>query len=44
VQAFTLGDPLGSVIRDRDGLAEVATNLTGEYAHRACCVLGVRGA
>jgi NitT/TauT family transport system substrate-binding protein len=28
---------------DRDGLAEVATNLTGEYAHRACCVLGVRG-
>jgi len=29
---------------DRDGLAEVATNLTGEYAHRACCVLGVRGA
>jgi sulfonate transport system substrate-binding protein len=43
VQAFTLGDPLGWVIRDRDGLAEVATNLTGEYAHRACCVLGVRG-
>jgi NitT/TauT family transport system substrate-binding protein len=43
VQAFTQGDPLGWVIRDRDGLTEVATNLTGEYAHRACCVLGVRG-
>ncbi len=43
MQAFTQGDPLGWVVRDRDGLTEVATNLTGEYAHRACCVLGVRG-
>jgi NitT/TauT family transport system substrate-binding protein len=43
VQAFTLGDPLAWVIRDRDGLAEVATNLDSDYAHRACCVLGVRG-
>jgi NitT/TauT family transport system substrate-binding protein len=43
IQAFTLGDPLAWVIRDRDGLTEVATNLDGEYAHRACCVLGVRG-
>jgi NitT/TauT family transport system substrate-binding protein len=43
VQAITLGDPLGWIVRDRDGLTEVATNLTGEYAHRACCVLGVRG-
>lgn len=43
VQAFTQGDPLGWVVRHRDGLVEVATNLTGEYAHRACCVLGVRG-
>ena len=43
IQAFTLGDPMGWVLRDRDGLTEVATNLTGEYAHRACCVLGVRG-
>jgi NitT/TauT family transport system substrate-binding protein len=43
VQAFTLGDPLGWVIRDRDGLKQVATNLDGDYAHRACCVLGVRG-
>ncbi len=31
------------MLRDRDGLVEVATNLDGEYAHRACCVLGVRG-
>jgi sulfonate transport system substrate-binding protein len=42
VQAFSLGDPLGWVIRDRDGLAEVATTLDGDFAHRACCVLGVR--
>jgi NitT/TauT family transport system substrate-binding protein len=44
IQAFSLGDPLAWVIRDRDGLLEVANNLSGEYAHRACCVLGVRGA
>ena len=43
VQAFTLGDPLGWVIRDRVGLTEVATNLDGDYANRTCCVLGVRG-
>ncbi len=43
VDAFCLGDPLGWVIRERDDLHEVATNLDGEYAHRACCVLGVRG-
>lgn len=43
IQALTLGDPLGWVVRDRDGLTEVATNLSGEYAHRSCCVLGVRG-
>ena len=43
IQAFSLGDPLGWVIRERDGLFEVANNLMAEYAHRACCVLGVRG-
>jgi NitT/TauT family transport system substrate-binding protein len=43
IQAFTAGDPLAWVLRDRDGLTQVATNLDGEYAHRACCVLGVRG-
>jgi NitT/TauT family transport system substrate-binding protein len=43
IQAFTLGDPLAWVARDRDGLHEVSSNLEGEFAHRACCVLGVRG-
>jgi NitT/TauT family transport system substrate-binding protein len=43
VQAIALGDPLASVVRDRDGLTEVANNLSDEYAQRACCVLGVRG-
>jgi NitT/TauT family transport system substrate-binding protein len=43
VQAFTGGDPLIWVIRERDGLREIANNLEGEYANRACCVLGVRG-
>ena len=43
IDAFTLGDPLGWVVRDRDGLLEVANNLQGEYEHRSCCVLGVRG-
>jgi len=43
VQAFALGDPLGWVARDRDGLFEIANNLTGEFAHRTCCVLGIRG-
>ena len=43
VQAFCQGDPLGWLARERDGLTEVANNLTGEFAHRTCCVLGVRG-
>ena len=43
VQAFSLSDPLGWIARERDGLVELASNLTGAYAHRVCCVLGVRG-
>jgi NitT/TauT family transport system substrate-binding protein len=43
IQAFSLGDPLGWAARERDNLRQVASNLDGEYAHRACCVLGVRG-
>jgi NitT/TauT family transport system substrate-binding protein len=43
IQAFTQGDPLGWVARERNNLKQVASNLDGEYAHRACCVLGVRG-
>ena len=43
VQAFCQGDPLGWLARERDGLVEVANNLSGEFAHRTCCVLGIRG-
>ena len=43
IQAFCQGDPLGWIARERDGLFEVANNLVGEYAHRTCCVLGIRG-
>jgi NitT/TauT family transport system substrate-binding protein len=43
IQAFSLGDPLGWVIRERDGLLEVANNLSGEYHDRTCCVLGISG-
>jgi len=43
IQAFTQGDPLAWVARERHNLKQVASNLDGEYAHRACCVLGVRG-
>ncbi len=44
IQAFALGDPLGWMVRDREGLKEIANNLQGDYAHMSCCVLGVRGA
>lgn len=43
IQAFSQGDPLGWIARERDNLRQVATNLDGEYAHRSCCVLGIRG-
>jgi NitT/TauT family transport system substrate-binding protein len=43
IQVISLGDPLGWIIRERDDLQEIANNLDSEYAHRACCVLGVRG-
>ena len=43
VQAFSQGDPLGWMARERDKLFEVANNLSGDYAHRTCCVLGIRG-
>jgi NitT/TauT family transport system substrate-binding protein len=44
IQVVSLGDPLGWMLRERDGLVEIANNLDGEYANRACCVLGIRGA
>lgn len=43
VDAFSLGDPLAWVVRDRDHLNEIANNLSGDYAGRVCCVLGVSG-
>ena len=43
VQAFCQGDPLGWMARERDKLFEVANNLSGDYGHRTCCVLGIRG-
>jgi NitT/TauT family transport system substrate-binding protein len=43
VQAIALGDPLAWQFRKRLDLIEVSTNLHEDYAHRACCVLGVRG-
>ncbi len=44
IQAFSGPDPIVSIIRDRDHLMEVTNNLTGEFGHRSCCILGVRGA
>ena len=43
IQAFSGPDPIVSIIRDRDHLLEVTNNLSGEFANRACCILGVRG-
>lgn len=44
-QAFADGDPKTWLwLKDANGaLTEVATNLTGEYVHRVCCIVGVRG-
>nr|WKF59451.1 hypothetical protein HUO10_003962 [Paraburkholderia busanensis] len=43
VQAIADGDPTIWTLRESDHLYEVSNNLCGEYAHRVCCVLGVRG-
>jgi NitT/TauT family transport system substrate-binding protein len=43
VQAIADGDPIIWTLRESDHLYEVSNNLCGEYAHRVCCVLGVRG-
>lgn len=44
-QAFADGDPKTWLwLRDYDGrLTEIATNLSGEYEHRTCCIVGIRG-
>jgi len=43
VQAIADGDPNIWTLRESDKLYEVSNNLCGEYQHRVCCVLGVRG-
>jgi NitT/TauT family transport system substrate-binding protein len=43
VQAIADGDPNIWLIRERDRLVEIATNLSDDYRNRVCCVLGVRG-
>ncbi|HEV2674899.1 MAG TPA: ABC transporter substrate-binding protein [Aliidongia sp.] len=41
--ALADGDPNTWLLRKNFDLVEVATNLSGEYHERSCCVLGVRG-
>lgn len=42
--AYALGDPIAWTLRRDKNLVEVATNLSGEWADRACCIIGVSGA
>jgi len=44
VQALAGDDPQMYLIREREKLNEIATNLDGDNADRTCCVLGLRGA
>jgi NitT/TauT family transport system substrate-binding protein len=41
IQALADGDPLTWAYARQPGLQEVATNLSGEYHTRTCCLLGV---
>jgi NitT/TauT family transport system substrate-binding protein len=43
VQALADADPRTYIWRKDGTLNEVATNLSGEYADRVCCVLAIRG-
>lgn len=44
IQAIADGDPNLYLIQKRNkDLVELATNLSGDYADKTCCVLGVRG-
>jgi len=43
IHAFSALDPIGSMLRDRSHLVEVTNNLADEFAHRACCMLAIRG-
>ena len=42
-QALTDNDPRTWLFLKDERLVEIATNLSGEYAQRTCCVLAVRG-
>ncbi|HXZ01568.1 MAG TPA: ABC transporter substrate-binding protein [Stellaceae bacterium] len=42
-QALVAGDPIAYLLRKNNDLVEVANNLSGEYQHRVCCVLGLCG-
>lgn len=43
IHAIADGDPLAYGHMKRLNLVEVASNVTGDYAHRTCCLIGVRG-
>ena len=43
IHALTASDPLSWGFLKEGKVEEIATNLTGEHAHRTCCVIGVRG-
>jgi NitT/TauT family transport system substrate-binding protein len=45
IQAIADGDPNLYLLEKRNGNAyvELATNLSGEYANKVCCVIGARG-
>lgn len=42
-QALADSDPRTYIFLKDPRLAEIATNLTGEFGHRSCCVLALRG-
>ena len=42
-QALADGDPNTWLLRNNFDLVEVASNLSGDYQQRVCCVVGVRG-
>lgn len=43
VAAICGGDPLAWEFGKQHDLHQIATNMDGAYAHRTCCVIGVRG-
>jgi NitT/TauT family transport system substrate-binding protein len=43
IHAAADSDPNIWLIKARDNLDEIYSNLSGDYAHRVCCILGLRG-